>query len=218
MADRLNFDDYGVCRNCGRATMTTQQVRSGLCEYCSDSPRATAYSEFSDSTQRSSEVTLPARYSHFSAKGFETAFGRPIPSEILDWAAATSGMVGVYGPAGSGKTGAAVVAARRASQAGNRVVFYDAASALEKVRDEHIHQGFSNFERRIREIPFLVLDDLGIERSTEYAVDVLGKIVRHRHAGQLSTLVTTNVEIDEWFNRNDQIARRLFEDGAVRLS
>lgn len=63
-------------------------------------------------------------------------------------------------------------------------------------------------------VPFLVLDDFGAERPTEWAIECLGKLVYTRHAEMLDTIVTSNLtpeEIGEAFN--NRIMSRVMEFG-----
>jgi DNA replication protein DnaC len=47
------------------------------------------------------------------------------------------------------------------------------------------------------EIPFLVLDDLGSEKTSEYAITTLYIIIDRRDREELSTVVTTNLSLSE---------------------
>jgi hypothetical protein len=54
---------------------------------------------------------------------------------------------------------------------------------------------------RAKKAPFLVLDDIGAERSTEWAQDTLNKIIDYRHRNQLPTVLTSNLapeELADW--------------------
>jgi len=45
--------------------------------------------------------------------------------------------------------------------------------------------------------PFLILDDLGMERGTEFAAEVLDRIINVRSAEMQPTVVTTNLPVDD---------------------
>ena len=60
------------------------------------------------------------------------------------------------------------------------------------------------------ECPLLILDDLGAERETPWAVEQLYRIINHRYAGRMPMVITTNVRGDALDSR---IASRLNDVG-----
>lgn len=60
----------------------------------------------------------------------------------------------------------------------------------------------------LRDVPLLILDDLGSEQATEWAWNKLDEIIDHRYINRLCTVVTTNVSQDRLPPR---IADRLAE-------
>lgn len=115
----------------------------------------------------------------------------------------------LWGDVGGGKTGLAVSIARALQErhvAGARALhdwessrptppaaFVNWRSLLARIRD-----GFgSDRERTARvssyfAVPVLVLDDLGAERPTEWALDELTTLIDARHGAELPTIVTSN--------------------------
>ncbi len=58
----------------------------------------------------------------------------------------------------------------------------------------------STFEERfdeIRNIPLLVLDDLGTQNTTPWAQEKLFQIINHRYVNRLPTVITTNQQLNE---------------------
>ncbi len=58
----------------------------------------------------------------------------------------------------------------------------------------------STFEERfdeIRNIPLLVLDDLGTQNTTPWAQEKLYQIINHRYVNRLPTVITTNQQLNE---------------------
>ncbi len=51
--------------------------------------------------------------------------------------------------------------------------------------------------KRYEELNFLVLDDLGMTRPTDYALDVLSNLILSRHEDARKTLITSNINLDE---------------------
>ena len=68
----------------------------------------------------------------------------------------------------------------------------------------------SSFEVKLNHIPLLVLDDLGVERSTEYAMEQKFRIIDGRVRSGLPLIVTTNLTMDELKNEPDMGNRRLY--------
>jgi len=63
-------------------------------------------------------------------------------------------------------------------------------------------------------IEFLVLDDFGAERPTEWAIECLGKLIYTRHADVRDTLITSNLTLaDLAAALNERIASRIVEFG-----
>jgi DNA replication protein DnaC len=67
----------------------------------------------------------------------------------------------------------------------------------------------TTFEERfseIRDVPFLVLDDLGTQNSTPWAQEKLFQIINHRYVNKLPTVITSNLEVAEI---DDRVSSRL---------
>jgi DNA replication protein DnaC len=64
-------------------------------------------------------------------------------------------------------------------------------------------------------IPFLVLDDLGSEKLSEWSRSVLSALINKRHIECMQTIVTTNLSHEELAKYDDRIASRLCEMGEV---
>jgi len=58
--------------------------------------------------------------------------------------------------------------------------------------DERIYQ-FDELLKRVKEVPLLILDDLGVEQSTPWARAKLDEIIDYRYLNVLQTVVTTNL-------------------------
>lgn len=68
-------------------------------------------------------------------------------------------------------------------------------------------------DRYGRETPFLVLDDLGTEKISEWVEQTLYDLVDARYAGLLATLITSNLNLDQiavhYPNHGDRLASRI---------
>lgn len=122
----------------------------------------------------------------------------------------------IYGPAGTGKTHLATGVARQ----------FPAASVLKPQRIYRIIRGNgrqsadqeqASINRLVRQ-PILVIDDLGVDKRTDYSVSTLYEIIDGRiMAKKRGLIVTSNLSLDALAERlgDDRIASRLA--GACRI-
>ena len=50
---------------------------------------------------------------------------------------------------------------------------------------------------QLSSVPFLVIDDFGVQRDTEWEVEMLYNLIDARYADQRLTIITTNRNIEE---------------------
>ena len=75
-------------------------------------------------------------------------------------------------------------------------------------------QQFDDLLERIKEVPLLILDDLGVEQSTPWARAKLDEIIDYRYIREEKTVFTTNLAPEKL---QDRIAGRLQEGIVVVL-
>ena len=63
----------------------------------------------------------------------------------------------------------------------------------------------------IVEYPFLVIDDLGTERGTEYALEQLFTLIDERYKSNLPTIITTNLNPRDMAAVNDIAYKRIYD-------
>jgi DNA replication protein DnaC len=114
----------------------------------------------------------------------------------------------LYGTCGTGKTYAACEIANALIEKGYTVkvtnfsrVLNDLQGTFEK--QEYI-DGFSRYN-------LLVIDDLGIERNTEYAKEQVYNIIDSRYRAGLPMIITTNLTIDKIKNPEDMENIRIYD-------
>jgi DNA replication protein DnaC len=96
------------------------------------------------------------------------------------------------GPVGSGKTHAAVAAARERARRGDRVRYVSLVDLLDALRPSAA-EGVSldSYAR----VPLLLLDDLGAERPTDWTSERVAALIDHRWRDELPTVTTTNLTL-----------------------
>ncbi len=121
----------------------------------------------------------------------------------------------ITGPTGVGKTHLAVGFLReellaKGQEAGR---FLRAVDFLKNIRCSFRNDNGAD-ERAIlnlygRGTPFLVLDDLGAEKVTDFAVQTLYDLIDFRYGNCLVTLITSNLSLDELANHYGSHGHRL---------
>lgn len=104
------------------------------------------------------------------------------------------------GPVGTGKTHAAYAALRPAVGADRRVAGYFVAQLLQDLRpsdDPEIEARARAARRRVETCDLLLLDDVGVEKASEWTVERLGVIVHGRWEARLPVVMTTNLPLAE---------------------
>ena len=110
------------------------------------------------------------------------------------------GWLVLEGGSGTGKTHLAAAIANRCMEREVPVLFVVAPDLLDHLRASFGPQNempYDELFEQIKSIPMLVLDDLGVQSSTPWAEEKLFQLLNHRYVTQLSTVITTNVAVDQ---------------------
>lgn len=106
----------------------------------------------------------------------------------------------LFGQPGRGKTYAAACCVRLAAEAGRKAKLVTVPMLLEQVK-----AGYDGGDRlaleRARGYELLALDDLGMERATEWTMETLSALIDHRTSRGLVTVVTSNYGLGELRDR-----------------
>lgn len=76
-----------------------------------------------------------------------------------------------------------------------------------------LNSGFDKSEalRRIRETPLVCFDDLGAERSSEYALEAVFMMVDERYRARKPLIVTSNLTLEEMKTAKDIDRKRIYD-------
>lgn len=109
----------------------------------------------------------------------------------------------LFGGVGTGKTHTAACIANELLEHGVSVVM----TSLVKLIDG----GAEDICSRMSSIDLLVLDDLGAERSTDYALEQVYNIVDSRYRAGLPVIYTTNLTLEELKHPGDMRYARIYD-------
>jgi DNA replication protein DnaC len=102
------------------------------------------------------------------------------------------------GSYGTGKTHLAAAIANFQVERGNPVLLITTPDLLDHLRGTYgpsSEVAYDELFDQIRNAPLLVMDDLGAESQTPWAMEKLYQIVSHRHVRRLPTVITTNYDL-----------------------
>ena len=122
----------------------------------------------------------------------------------------------IEGPYGSGKTHIAVSIARFHIFNGGQAIFTTAPDLLDMLRKTfapNSEETYSESFDRMRNIGLLVIDDLGVESSTEWAKEKLFQLINYRYINRLPTIITTNIPLQR---QEARISSRLMQKDIVQ--
>lgn len=115
---------------------------------------------------------------------------------LITWTRQAEGQnLVIVGPVGTGKTHAGFAAARVVFGEGESVAYYPVGELLRALHWEEADS--SAVMKRACSIGLLFLDDLGVERSNDWAQDQLYDIINARWSNDLPMIVTSNLEPDD---------------------
>ncbi len=165
------------------------------------------------------QAAIPARFVNCTFDSFpRSEVTREAVQRVRDWQAVAGGpededewgrwfdarkeSLLLYGPYGTGKTGLAVAALQAgiADDPGDSYLFITVPALLDRIRQTYGPGAAlpeSEVLQAVKSVSFLVLDDLGAERVSDWVQEKLFTIINHRHDEKLTTIFTSNLTIEE---------------------
>jgi DNA replication protein DnaC len=122
------------------------------------------------------------------------------------------GWLVLMGENGVGKTHLAAAIAHACRERGIEVRFLDVPDLLEHLRrtfrpDSNV--SYDDLFEEVKQVPLLVLDDLGAQTTSPWAREKLYQIINYRYNARLPLVVTTNLGLQELEKAEPRIASRL---------
>lgn len=120
-----------------------------------------------------------------------------VKQQCEQYAENPSGWLILYGPTGAGKTHLAYAIAGKQLDEGKPVYACSVPTMLQMWRNGFAHGDFERRFEHTRDVRLLVLDDLGVQRNTDWTMEQLYELVNWRYVKKLPMVVTTNVPLED---------------------
>ncbi|MFP4395775.1 MAG: ATP-binding protein, partial [Anaerolineales bacterium] len=121
-------------------------------------------------------------------------------NRAVAYAQRPEGWLLIRGGYGCGKTHLAAAIANDAIARGTPVLFVTVPDLLDHLRGAYAPTATQRYDERfeeVRMIPLLIMDDLGTEHGTPWALEKLYQLLNYRYMARLPTVITTNNSLDE---------------------
>ena len=116
----------------------------------------------------------------------------------------------LWGDVGTGKSFIAGCIANALLDKGVPVLMTNFARLLNKLTD--MYSGDRNaYIDSFKKYPLMIIDDLGMERNSEFAREQIFSVIDSRYRSQLPMIVTTNLSLDELKDTTDLSKARIYD-------
>ncbi|MCD8190266.1 MAG: ATP-binding protein [Clostridiales bacterium] len=115
----------------------------------------------------------------------------------------------LWGDVGTGKSFTAACIANALLENGVPVLMTNFSKILNKMGGMYSEQRY-RYIASLAEYELLIIDDLGIERSTDYAMEQVYAVVDERYKSNKPLIVTTNLTISQIRNAEDVAHARIY--------
>lgn len=115
----------------------------------------------------------------------------------------------LMGSYGTGKTFYASCIANEVRKQGDYVLIGTLSKLMQEMNADY-GRDKAEWEDKIKTYPLMVIDDLGVERDTEYSYEQIENIIDLRYRSKLPVIVTTNISKSDLMNLNDVRKERVW--------
>lgn len=114
-----------------------------------------------------------------------------------------------WGPVGTGKSYTAACIANELLSRRVPVIMTSFVKILQNIQNMQVDE--SEFIARINSASLLVIDDLGTERNTDYALEKVYNIIDSRYLTGKPLILTTNLQLSDMQNCQDTRYKRIYD-------
>lgn len=114
-----------------------------------------------------------------------------------------------HGPVGTGKTYTAACIANALLDNGISVIMTSLVKILQEIQNPGIDEGV--YLQKINSARLLIIDDFGVERNTDYALEKTYNVIDSRVRTAKPLILTTNLTWDELTKEQDLRYKRVFD-------
>ena len=126
-----------------------------------------------------------------------------------EYLAGSTGLL-LWGDVGTGKSFIAGCIANALLDKGVPVIMTNFARLLNKLTD--MYSGDRNaYIDSFKRYPLMIIDDLGVERNSEFAREQVFSVIDSRYRSQLPMIVTTNLSLEELKDPTDLSRSRIYD-------
>lgn len=189
--NKLGIYCKNACEGSGFILIKTDKYPDGATARCSCLLREIDLQKFR-------KLYHQANMEHYKKLTFKTYLPEKSPLEKLVIEHLRDNLKGLYifGPVGTGKTHLAAATVHEAIKRGIPSVMFSLPAALRLIALAPMDEKQA-IEKTFVDIPYLVLDDLGKEKTTDTADETLFRLIDERwkrhQAGHGNTTITTNI-------------------------
>lgn len=115
-----------------------------------------------------------------------------------------------YGSVGTGKSYLAACIANELIDLGYSA-YMTTISAIERETSAYMRDERANYINSLRNYSLLIIDDLGVERQTEYMQELTYEVINSRYVSKKPLIITTNIDIERIKNPATDFEKRLFD-------
>ena len=222
----LNGDSLICCRKCHTPRQKRIEVAGKRMEpRCMCACQTTDYEkreqerkhrEFLDIVERNRSVGLPdpelRKHTFDNDLGYNPKQIRIAKQYVQHWEEFLESPTGLllWGDVGTGKSFIAGCIANALLDKGVPVIMTNFARLLNKLID--MYSGDRNaYIDSFKRYPLMIIDDLGVERNSEFAREQVFSVIDSRYRSQLPMIVTTNLSLEELKDPTDLSRSRIYD-------
>ena len=171
--------------------------------------------EFLDIVAKNRSIGLPdsslRKHTFENDLGYNPKQMRMAKRYVLHWEELRKNATGLllWGDVGTGKSFIAGCIANALLDKGVPVIMTNFARLLNKLTD--MYAGDRNaYIDSFKRYPLMIIDDLGVERNSEFAREQVFSVIDSRYRSQLPMIVTTNLSLEELKDTTDLSKARIY--------